>query len=215
MLLKAPQHKFPHLESSNQPQGPVTGSELIVVIIPINPNHHIWYFLVNSMLLKAPQHKFPHLESKSTPGTCNRIRTYCGHHTYWSQSSHLIFSCKFYAFKSSTTQISLFGKFKSTPGTCNRIRNYCGHHTYWSQSSRLIFSCKFKTFKSFETQISFLEVSNQSQGSAIGSKMILIIIPLNSDLEILTFHTCSTTFTHFRIFDSSFGVAKWSFQKKF
>ncbi len=62
-----------------------------------------------------------------TPGL---ISNDCSHHTYWFQSSHLIFSCKFYAFKSSIAQISLFGKFKSTPGTCNRIRNYCGHHTY-------------------------------------------------------------------------------------
>ena len=108
------------MESPNQPQELAIGSEIIVVIIPIDSNHHVWQFLVNSILLKALWHKFP-----------------------------------------------------------------------------------------------YLEVSNQPQGSAIGSKMILIIVPLNSDLEILTFHTCSTTFICFKIFDSLFGMAKWSFQNFF
>ncbi len=84
---------------------------------------------------------------KSTPGTCNRIRNFCGHHTYWFQSSHLTISCKFYAFESSVIQISLFGKFKSTTGTYNRIRNYYGHHTYKFQSSCLIISCKLCFWK--------------------------------------------------------------------
>ena len=49
----------------------------------------------------------------------------------------------------------------------------------------------------------------------MGSKIILIIVALNSDLEILTFHPCSTTLTHFKIFNSSFGMAKWRLQNFF
>ncbi len=67
VLLKAPWHKFPYLESPNQPQGLAIRSEIIVVIIPIDSNHDIWHFPENLMLLKALWHKFPYLESPNQP----------------------------------------------------------------------------------------------------------------------------------------------------
>ena len=55
------------MESPNQPQGPAIGSEIVVVIIPIDSNCYVRQFLVNSMLLKAPKHKFPCLETSNQP----------------------------------------------------------------------------------------------------------------------------------------------------
>ncbi len=81
-----------------------------------------------------------------TPGL---ISNDCGHHTYWFQSSCLTISWKFYAFKSSITQISFFGKSKSTPGVCNRIQNDPNHCTIEFRSWKLDISHLFYHFHTF------------------------------------------------------------------